>query len=91
MPDGSSTVIFGCDLQAVCTTHALKYLPVQPRAETKRPEGRNVCQRTTRSAICSGFLNNHTACHGRMQTAKIVVTASVVKCMTELLAVVQSA
>lgn len=43
--------------------HAFKYLPAWPRAETKRPEGRQVYLHTSRLAVCCGLLNDHAACH----------------------------
>lgn len=71
--------------------HVSQYLPVWSWAETQRPERHYACQRVNRSAIRSGFFNNHIACHGRVQTTKIVVTARRAECMAELLTVVQYA
>ena len=66
MPGGFIDCHFQLRVAGRVYHHALKYLPVWPWAETKRPEGRYVYQRTTHSAIRCGFLNNHTAGHGRM-------------------------
>ena len=60
------------------TTRFLKYL-LDDRDLKQNARSAYCLQSQAHSAIRTGFLNDHTACHGRVQTAEIVVTA---RCMT---------